>query len=117
MLRLLDAIAPVAPRRSRRDAVVEAEHVMEEAERLVGAGLRCLELREEELDGLAKGDARKLALAALIRQRTAVPNAWIATRLRLGHVSRVGHGLRQTSGSPWRVKLETELDATAGFRS
>jgi hypothetical protein len=38
---------------------------------------------------LKKGDERKLALAAVIRQRTTVPNVWIARELQLGHVSRV----------------------------
>jgi hypothetical protein len=48
-----------------------------------------LGLTKAELATLKKGDERKLALAAVIRQRTTVPNVWIARELQLGHVSRV----------------------------
>ena len=53
-----------------------------------------------------KGDERKLALAAAIRTRTSVPNAWIARELHLGHVSRVS---RCVQNAP--AKLIHELSA------
>ena len=43
---------------------------------------------------LKKSDLRKAALAVRFRTRTAVPNAWIAELLYLGHVSRVNQGAR-----------------------
>jgi len=41
------------------------------------------------LAGLKKGDDRKPAIAAMIRSSAAVPNAWIAAELALGHISHV----------------------------
>jgi hypothetical protein len=37
---------------------------------------------------------RKSAIAAVIRQRTAVPNAWLASALELGHVSWITYQAR-----------------------
>jgi REP element-mobilizing transposase RayT len=51
--------------------------------------LNLIETPGDELPGLPRGDARKMAIAALIREHTAVPNSWIAEALSLGHVSRV----------------------------
>ena len=48
-------------------------------------------LEAGQLATLPKGDARKAAIAAMIRTHTAVPSAWIAKELELRHVSRVSH--------------------------
>jgi len=68
-------------------------------------------LREADLATLPKGDPRKLALAAHIRQRTSVPTAWIAERLHLGHVSRVGHAVRLAAGTSLLQQLDESTDA------
>jgi hypothetical protein len=79
-------------------------------------GLRTFEIAIDDLPRLPKGDERKLTLAALIRQRTSVPNAWIAQRLNLGHVSRVS---RCRIDAPTRIGLATlvtqNLDSCAQF--
>jgi hypothetical protein len=67
--------------RTRRDAVIERQHGLEEAKRIVKAGLQCLELRVEELATVPKGDERKAVIASEIRRRTSVPNVWIAEAL------------------------------------
>jgi len=64
-------------------------------------------LESEQLASLRKGDARKAALAARIRSRTCVPNAWIAEALQLGHVSRVNHCARNRPGA--RLPSEAQL--------
>jgi len=76
MLRLLETAAERLGRRrsSPRDASVRRDHGLDGAERLLAEGLDRLALRAEDLPGLKKGDARKAALAAHIRARTAVPN-------------------------------------------
>ena len=51
-------------------------------------GLAALGLSESNLALIPKGDTRKVALASAIRERTIVPNEWIAKHLHLGHVSR-----------------------------
>lgn len=45
----------------------------------------------QELARLRKGDVRKLAIARVIRTRTAMPNAWVARELIMGHASRLNH--------------------------
>lgn len=70
---------------SRMESATQRDHGLHEARRLLAAGLMCLELRREDLAGLKKGDGRKAAIAAMIRAHTAVPNAWIAQELHLGH--------------------------------
>ncbi len=64
---------------------------------------------EEELGGLKKGDERKLAVALLIRRRTAVPSRWIAEALHLGHVSRLTHAAQSSKPRTWTMKLESHL--------
>ena len=83
MLRLLASAGEKLPgfRGSRMEAAVERDHGLNEARRLLEAGLRCLGVPAEDLAGLKKGDVRKAALAAFIRAHTAVPNAWIAKEL------------------------------------
>lgn len=89
MLRLLDGTAEKLGLRREVDAPVRPEHGEDEARRILDQGMRRLGLTVAELATLKKCDARKLALATVIRQRTTVPNAWLARELHLGHVSRV----------------------------
>jgi hypothetical protein len=111
MLGLIERMASKRTTRTRRDAVVERQHGLEEARRIMETGLRCLGLKEEELATLPKGDERKSAIAAEIRRRTAVPNAWIAEALQLGHVSRVSHCARKKSDPKLTKKLAECLAA------
>lgn len=68
---------------------VQASHDVREAARLVEWGLGILGVTEETLPRLAKGDARKIALASLVKSRTLVSNQWLADRLFMGVASRV----------------------------
>jgi hypothetical protein len=88
---------------------VERDHGAAEARRLMVEGLRIVGIDEGELGGLKKGDARKLAVALLIRRRTAVPSRWIAEALHLGHVSRLTHAARSSEQRTWASKLESNL--------
>jgi putative transposase len=74
-----------------------AAHGEREAERLVADGLRVLELGDERgmLLPARKGDPRKVALATLVRQRTAMGNEWLANRLEMGHPHAVSRLIRQ----------------------
>ena len=110
MLRLLDATAEKLrhPRLSPMDASVQRDHGLDEAQRLLTEGLRCLGMEREELPRLKKGDPRKAALAVRIRTRTTVSNAWIAEQLQLGHVSRLNQCARTAPPELLR-KLENAL--------
>lgn len=89
ILRLLDASTDKLRTRREMDRSVRRTHDEEEAKRLLKTGLETLGLTGIYLSTIAKGDVRKLALAAVVREHTAVPKAWIATELQLGHVSRL----------------------------
>ncbi len=115
MLRLLDQGAEKLQRRSPRDARVRRGHGEAEAGRLIAAGLRYLELAQKDLPALRKGDERKLVLAALVRQRTNVSNAWLAETLQLGHISRVSRAPSQVEGLKLSTKLRAALLRCATF--
>jgi REP element-mobilizing transposase RayT len=55
-----------------------------DAERLLIAGMKALEVREDDIPQLRKGAEEKALLAWLVRKNTAVSNAWIAGRLQMG---------------------------------
>ena len=67
MLALLDAAGEKLLRRREIDGAVRRSHDEDEASRLLARGLRLVGLTAEELPALPKDDARKTALAALIR--------------------------------------------------
>ena len=71
------------------DATLRQSHGEQQAAKFLRSGLAFCGLAEEDLASLRKNDQRKVAIAALIRRRTTVPNEWIARALHLGHVSRV----------------------------
>jgi REP element-mobilizing transposase RayT len=108
MLTLLDTVGEKLKGHKEIDGSVRRSHGEDEASRLFAAGLAALGLSEAELAGLAKGDARKLALAAFIRERTAVPNAWLARALHAGHASRVSRACSKPINESWRRKLESK---------
>jgi REP element-mobilizing transposase RayT len=89
MLQLLDSKGAPPARERELDAALRRSHGEEEAAQLLQRGLEFCGLKEDELNSLKKNDPRKMAIAAIIRRRTIVPNQWIARALHLGHVSRV----------------------------
>jgi putative transposase len=106
MLGMMEKVAGHTPRRSRRDADVVRDHGESEARRLLARGLEVLRITTEDLASLPRGDERKAALAALLRSRTTVSNAWTAQALSMGHPSRVTNCLRLLRNHPLRKKLE-----------
>lgn len=89
MLSLLEATGEKLQRGKALDGAVRRSHDLEEAERLLEAGLQHVALERSALGTLKRSDPRKIAIARLIRGRTAVPNQWIARELCLGHVTSV----------------------------
>ena len=71
------------------------------AEEIVLEEMKRRRWREEELGRRAKGDARKVAMAARLRAETALTVKWIAERLQMGAPGYVNHLLylrRKTEG-------------------
>ena len=77
----------------------EPRHDEKEAERLLASGLRVLGLPIEEVCLLKQNDSRKQALAWLIKNNSAVPDAWIQMHLAMGHRSNIIRTLRQYQNS------------------
>lgn len=88
------------------DASIKRSHGEEEACRLLRRGMEHFGLEETELRAIKRNDARKLAIARLIRTRTSVSNQWIARELSLGHVSSITRYCSKKNGS---TALEKEL--------
>jgi hypothetical protein len=109
MLALLEAAGETVRGRIHRDAVVVHDHTEGEARRLLNGGLKALGLRAQDLELLACGVERKAALAALIRGRTTVSNAWTAEALRMGHPSRVTHCLKMPKNDALMKNLTKRL--------
>jgi len=104
MLRLLESAGERLRQRRDVDGSVRRAHDETEASRLLGIGLARLNLTAKELPHLPKGDVRKLAIARVIRRRTATANRWIAQALAIGHSSRLNHR---------PAKLEPEIQKLA----
>ncbi len=64
------------------DGSVRRSHEVEEAERLLRMGLEQLALERSALAALKRSDPGKIAIARVIRARTAVAKEWIARELR-----------------------------------
>ena len=71
-------------------------HGLEEAERLVLAGIKAAGLATKELEELPGGDPRKVALGKLVRERTVASCGWLAARLKMRSAANVSQTLRRT---------------------
>jgi REP element-mobilizing transposase RayT len=93
--RLMDRAAGVVTGRQRASYRAEGlrQHDEREAQRLLAAALTQLGLSLPAVAALKKTDARKQALAWLIKSRTVVGDAWIAARLEMGHRSNVSRAV------------------------
>lgn len=70
---------------------------------------RALGMERRELKGMPKGADEKLALAWLMRTRTAVSRRWAAARLAMGDESRVTQGVAEVK-SARKGRLRTLRD-------
>lgn len=94
--RLRDWASGVATGR-KRSSYSESEslraHDESEAAKLLSLGLGLLRLTLEQVIPLAKSDARKQALAWLVKSRTVIGDDWVTSRLSLGHRSNVSRAV------------------------
>lgn len=110
-------IAPLRKKGSLRGEAARS-HDVAEAERLVVAGLEFLKLPEgaEELRGRGKWRDGKAVVAALVRARTGVRNAWVAERLSMGHEGNVTQALRRVREEKGLQAMLKKLERTLDFR-
>jgi len=81
----------------------------EKAERLVQEELGRLGWSGQNLAGRPKGDARKVRIAARLRQETTMTLAWIARRLQMGTPGHVSCLLYRTEPEAGDGKSENKL--------
>lgn len=84
------------------------QHNEAQAERLIAKGLGGLELKEADLERLAKNSPEKYALAWPLRRHTGVKVSWIKHRLKMG---------KATSFSLWLKKLATSRKGQWGHEA
>ena len=118
--KVLDAVAE-ATRPKRKQGSVGGEaaraHDVSEAEKIVTAGLSAMGLPEDAVKPARRGKWRlqKELLAALVRQRTGVPNAWVAARLGMGHEVSVTRAVRKCRENRATAKLLSDLESKLGI--
>jgi len=92
------------------------ERLGQDAEEELHWAMSVLGWQEGELVDGAKGSERKQVLAWWLRKRTVVGRAWIAERLRMGHLTRVTWAVdkvRKATGGEvarWRNRLDKQAD-------
>ena len=64
-----------------------------------GQGLKAAGLDRQDLKALPGSDARKVALAKFLRERTTVSLEWVARALCMGGAANAGHYVRTR---PWK---------------
>jgi hypothetical protein len=75
------------------------EHRRRSAEELLALALEAAGLSADELPVLRKTDARKQALAWLLRKNTTVSNRWVSERLYMGHEVNVSQSVRRVEAA------------------
>jgi hypothetical protein len=78
-------------------------HGLEEAERLVLQGIKAAGLETKDLEGLPRGNPRKLALGKPVRERTVASCRWLAARLKMRSAENASETLRRTE---WQSLLK-----------
>jgi REP element-mobilizing transposase RayT len=95
LLGMLEARMGRARSRAYRRSPECLAHGLERAEELVSGGLEVAGLSNEVLSRLRGSDARKVALAKIVRERTTAPLGWVAKRLGMGGAANAGHYVRK----------------------
>ena len=107
MLALAARLAPATGNRNYRSSPLRKAHDTREAERLLAEGLASAGLTSGDLEALPGSDARKVAIAGLIRRRCMVANGWLAERLKMSSAANVSQQLRRAAAD--RAKLPKPL--------
>ena len=80
--------------RAYRRTAQRLSHGLEQAQRLVEQGSKAAGLDRQDLKALPGNDARKVALAKFLRERTTVSLEWVARAPFMGGATNVGHYVR-----------------------
>ncbi len=94
----LGTLTPGYARESRRkgySAEQLRDHGQKEAERIIAMAQEQLGCDASDWAAMPKGDWRKGLVAGLIRERSLVPNGWVAQRLTMGATGAVSRTIRE----------------------
>ena len=91
--------------RTYRSAPLFQAHNEKEARRLLDGGLAAAGLSARELDSLPGSDARKVALASLILERTVAGQCWIVDKLAMRSAANVSQQVRRYRARRSRLPL------------
>ena len=105
----LNNVAARLKGRSSRSAPERRSHDERQAEEWLKQGIGATGLERKELIQLPGSDARKVALARLLWERTTVGQAWIAERLGMGGSANVSQQIRRAKAIKRQVKLPPSL--------
>ena len=110
MLEKLDALLGSNARASYSGEALLA-HDEHAAEDLVMRALAGLGLKDRDLAGMKKTDARKRVMAWVLRTRTHVRNRWVSERLGMGHEVNVSQSVRlvRDGATPELCRLQEKL--------
>jgi REP element-mobilizing transposase RayT len=97
MLALGESALKKKRHRSYRAAAESRAHGEREALRLLKEGLEAAALEPRELGKLKGSDARKVAIAQVIRRRTTVSMSWLAERLSMRSPANVSQQIRRNA--------------------
>jgi len=97
--------------RSYKGSQESRAHGEAEAVKLLKEGLAVMDLRKADLERLSGSDARKVAIAGVIRERTTVGMQWINAHLWMKSAANASHQIRRLKRQ--RHKLENQLPAGA----
>lgn len=92
--------------------LIPARHDEDEAQRLLEEGLAILQ--PGDLQTLRKNHPAKAALAAYVKSRTTVTNAWLSQRLGMGSESQVSRQCQSVPQRPEAVQLLGKLKNASG---
>ena len=118
--KILESLATATRPKRRKGSVGGAAavaHDAAEAEKIVTGGLSALDMPEDAVKPLQRGKWRhqKTLLAALVRQRTGVGNAWVAARLGMGHAINVTRATRRAREDRATARLLSDLASKLGL--
>ena len=91
-----------------------AAHDESAAEKLLQTGLKTLDLKRRDLEGLRKSDPRKQVLAWWIRKQTAVSNQWVSDRLAMGHAGNLSKMVNRVERDPTRKMKRLKKQVRTG---
>jgi REP element-mobilizing transposase RayT len=95
MLAVGEAVLKRKRHRNYRASPESRAHGEQEALRLLKEGLKAAGLDGADLGDLKGSDARKVAIARVIRSRTTVSQSWLAERLRMRSATNVSQQIRR----------------------